>query len=184
MATAIKPNKYPSEVMTAWINEVEGIVQTEIMLISPEDIIMYDYETNANTKLLALPPHDKIYYLYLLAMIDFANGEYERYQNSITMFNAALDEYTAWYGTVYSPADGMAERRGYYLSAYALAVKHGFTGSEEEWLESLRAPLPDGEMSDTSENAVQNKVIKAYIDKVIKDAVGALGVSGENTEGQ
>ena len=29
--------------------------------------------------------------------------------------------------------------RGYYLTAYGLAVKHGFTGSEEEWLESLKA---------------------------------------------
>lgn len=28
---------------------------------------------------------------------------------------------------------------GYYLSAYGLAVKHGFHGSEAEWLEFLRA---------------------------------------------
>ena len=29
---------------------------------------------------------------------------------------------------------------GYYYSAYGIAVKHGFTGTEEEWLESLRGP--------------------------------------------
>lgn len=28
--------------------------------------------------------------------------------------------------------------RGYYLTAYGVAVKHGFTGTEEEWLESLK----------------------------------------------
>ena len=28
--------------------------------------------------------------------------------------------------------------RGYYLTAYGIAVKHGFTGTEEEWLESLK----------------------------------------------
>ncbi len=27
---------------------------------------------------------------------------------------------------------------GYYLSAYGIAVKHGYVGTEEEWLESLR----------------------------------------------
>lgn len=32
----------------------------------------------------------------------------------------------------------------YYLSAYALAVKHGFQGTEEEWLESLTGPPGPG----------------------------------------
>ena len=27
--------------------------------------------------------------------------------------------------------------RGYYITAYGIAVKHGFKGTEEEWLESL-----------------------------------------------
>lgn len=31
----------------------------------------------------------------------------------------------------------------YYLTAYGIAVKHGFRGSEEEWLESLRGPKGD-----------------------------------------
>ena len=29
---------------------------------------------------------------------------------------------------------------GYYYSAYGIAVKHGFKGTEEEWLASLRGP--------------------------------------------
>ncbi|MBR3428981.1 MAG: hypothetical protein IKG87_02665 [Clostridia bacterium] len=36
----------------------------------------------------------------------------------------------------------------YYISSYALAVKHGFTGTEEEWLASLKGEkgygIPDG----------------------------------------
>lgn len=31
-------------------------------------------------------------------------------------------------------------RPPYYITAYAIAVKHGFAGSESEWLESLRGP--------------------------------------------
>ncbi|MFQ6937421.1 MAG: hypothetical protein ACLRSV_02700 [Oscillospiraceae bacterium] len=30
------------------------------------------------------------------------------------------------------------EWRGYYITAYGIAVKHGFIGTEEEWLASLK----------------------------------------------
>ena len=33
--------------------------------------------------------------------------------------------------------------RGYYISAYGIAVKHGFQGTEEEWLESLKGAPGD-----------------------------------------
>ena len=32
----------------------------------------------------------------------------------------------------------MYENPPYYITAYGLAVKRGFTGTEEEWLKSLR----------------------------------------------
>lgn len=35
------------------------------------------------------------------------------------------------------------ENPPYYLTAYGIAVKHGFRGTEEEWLESLRGPRGD-----------------------------------------
>lgn len=33
--------------------------------------------------------------------------------------------------------------RGYYITAYGIAVKHGFEGTEEEWLESLKGKQGD-----------------------------------------
>lgn len=36
--------------------------------------------------------------------------------------------------------NGTPDWDGYYLSAYGIAVKHGFQGSEEEWLASLGLP--------------------------------------------
>lgn len=41
------------------------------------------------------------------------------------------------------PAPSGKPWEGYYYSAYGIAVKHGFQGTEEEWLESLKAPTPD-----------------------------------------
>ena len=84
----IKPNAFTNETKTQWLNEVEGMVQTEVFLWASEQIITYDYATNADTELLVQPPHDKLYWAYLTAMIDFANGAYNKYQNTMQMFNS------------------------------------------------------------------------------------------------
>ena len=87
--------------------------------------------------LLVRPPHDKIYAAYVIAQIDFANGEYNKYENSVRMFNAYWGEYCRWFSRTFRPADRDPSKTGAYLSAYAVAVKHGFYGSEEDWLRSL-----------------------------------------------
>lgn len=87
--------------------------------------------------LMVRPPHDKIYAAYLTAMIDYANGEYNKYQNTMQMFNGYWGEYARWYARNFRPADRPPSETGAYLSAYAVAVKHGFRGTEEDWLASL-----------------------------------------------
>lgn len=57
------------------------------------------------TELLVPPPHDNIYRTYLGAMIDYANGEYDRYNNSMILFNKQFGSLTAWYARTYHPAD-------------------------------------------------------------------------------
>lgn len=134
----IKPNAFSDEAKTVWVNECEGLVQTEVMLLAVEDVIAYTYDQNQETTLLVKPPHDKLYWAYLISMIDFANGEYNKYQNSMEMFNTYMGEYMRWYARTYRPADGDCVKLGYYLSAYGIAVAHGYQGTEAEWLETLR----------------------------------------------
>ena len=135
---SIKPNAFSEEAKTAWINEIEGLVQTEVFLLAVEDVVQYQWPEDSGATLLAKPPHDKTYWVYLSAMVDFANGEYDKYQNTMQMFNQFFGEYMRWYARTYNPADGEAEVKGYYLSAYAIAVEHGFEGTEEDWLDSLK----------------------------------------------
>lgn len=45
---------------------------------------------------------------------------------------------------------GLCDNPPYYISAYGIAVKHGFTGTEEEWLASLRSPVPAAPTTDGS----------------------------------
>lgn len=103
----IKPHAFSNETLTEWINEVEGYVQTEIMLLDTAlNLTRYTWDENKDTTLLVKPPHDEIYRYYLYAMIDFANGEYDKFENSMTMYNAKLETFNNWFIENYHPADG------------------------------------------------------------------------------
>lgn len=140
---AVKPNAYEIEQKLQWLNEAEGMVQTEVLLKGIHEIVSYT-EDDLDDILIVKPPHDKLYITYLYAMIDFANGEFDRYQNSLTLFNNQYTEFVRWFAAVYRPADGDTRRRCvYYLTAYGIAVKHGYSGTEEEWLLSLKGEKGD-----------------------------------------
>ena len=105
----IKPNAFSDDAKTIWINEAEGLVQTEVFLFNTVDVVQYNYAEDKDKPLLVDPPHDKLYRAYLSAMIDFANGEYDKYQNSMQVFNAHFGEFQRWYANVYQPADAHME---------------------------------------------------------------------------
>lgn len=155
---AIKPNAFPVSAKVAWLNEVEGMVWTEVMLLSPLEFVPHTYDDSTgegDADLLVVPPHSKLYNTYLCAMIDFANGEYDKYQNTMTLFNAHFSEFMRWYATHYRPADGNYGYMGIYISAYGIAVKHGFVGTEEEWLDSLKA-------------AVDEEMVRAFVEAYLE----------------
>lgn len=147
-ADLMRPNAFGDELKTAWINEIEAHIQTEIMLINQSCLIRYDINYDRDTELLADDAHSMVYCYYLAAMIDYANREYQTYQSSMNVCNAALDRFKGWYARLFAPANGTAEWDGYYLSAYSIAVKHGFTGTEAQWLQSLRTLVPLGMYAD------------------------------------
>ena len=134
----IKPNAFTEETLTEWLSECEGSIQTEILCIASGDVVTYNYADNKDTELIVKPPHDKLYGFYLLAMIDFAHGEYKKYENTMQLFNAALSEFAKWFVRTHSKEAKNPE--GYYMSGYDLAVKHGYSGTEEEWLKTLIGP--------------------------------------------
>lgn len=137
LADELAPNALSEELKLQYINEVEGVIQSEVMRLSPSDIIVYT-EADMERELLVKPPYDRVYLAYLTAMYDFAAREYNKYSATIELYNTYMSEYTAWYAECFHPADGGAVQFGYYLSAYSIAVAHGFVGSEAEWVESLK----------------------------------------------
>jgi hypothetical protein len=140
------PAEIDDTILLDWLNQVEGQILHEIFLLSLSEIAPY---TTTPTEALAAPyPYDGIYWLWMEAQVDFANGEYERYTNTMQRYNTAWNDLARHIAKCIRPVYGRAVEQGYYLSAYGIAKAHGYTGTEAEWLASLKgaagAPGKDG----------------------------------------
>lgn len=123
-------------ILLDWLNQVEGQILHEIFLLALSEITPY---SATPTEALAAPyPYDGIYLLWLEAQVDFANGEYERYTNTMQRYNTAWNDLARHIAKCIRPVYGRAVEQGYYLSAYGIAKAHGYTGTEAEWLASLK----------------------------------------------
>lgn len=106
-ADSVKPNAFSTADKVAWINSLEGTVALEVFLMAPAEAAQFHYtEEDVSTTLLIDPPFDDLYVFWLEAMIDEANGEYDRYQNDRQMFNSRLNEFTCFFCSRYDPAQG------------------------------------------------------------------------------
>ena len=91
---ALKPNAYTDEDKYRWINQLEGLVSIQVMgMDAPE----YDLPGDADTPLLVGHPFDDIYELYVSAMIDYHNREYNNYNNVVLMFQERFDQFKTWW---------------------------------------------------------------------------------------
>ena len=130
------PAEIDDTILLDWLNQVEGQILHEIFLLALSEITPY---SATPTKALAAPyPYDGIYLLWLEAQVDFANGEYERYTNTMQRYNTAWNDLARHIAKCIRPVYGRAVEQGYYLSAYGIAKAHGYTGTEAEWLASLK----------------------------------------------
>lgn len=130
------PAEIDDTILLDWLNQVEGQILHEIFLLALSEITPY---ATAPTEALAAPyPYDGIYLLWMEAQVDFANGEYERYTNTMQRYNVAWNDLARHIAKCIRPVYGRAVEQGYYLSAYGIAKAHGYTGTEAEWLASLK----------------------------------------------
>lgn len=140
----MKPgNPYDTATKIQWLNELEGDIQSHLLNTAPQEIIQYT-ESDMDATLLIPAPFDRVYWPWVAAMIDFANGEYSKYQNTLQLVNDAYDKYAKWFHRKFHEDTGgflfIGGTTKYGLSAYEIARNHGFEGSEEEWLAALTGP--------------------------------------------
>lgn len=97
----IKPNQYSETDKIAWLSHIDGIIKAKVYdTHQGEEVIFNGYDENTdvyNTQLLVKAPYDQLYIHWLSAQIDLANGETNRYNVEITLFNTYLEDYTKSY---------------------------------------------------------------------------------------
>lgn len=101
----LKHNAFDEATKCRWLSQCEGRIQTEILLHDTVEVQTYTWPADKDTELLVEPPYDQMYTMYLAAMIDLANGEYDRYANSQAVFNEAWGAFRRWFVAKYRPAD-------------------------------------------------------------------------------
>lgn len=105
---AMKPNAFDSLVKVEWLNALEGRIAADVLLLAPAEIgqLRYRWPEDRDTELLLAPPHDDIYGLWLQAKIDEANGEYNKYQNTMQIYNEHYGNFVRWFAGNWDPAQG------------------------------------------------------------------------------
>ena len=78
-----------------------------IVFVATEDIVS---ETNpqSDSKWIrgdydtyVVHPHDRLYYLYVICMMDYSNKEYDKYVNDKALYNEALEDFAKWWQRKY-----------------------------------------------------------------------------------
>ena len=98
---ALKFNTYTQSDKVEWLSRLDNMVKKHIIDTheGAEGVIFngYDDNTDLQTELLVPVPYDEMYLRWLEAQIDYHNGEYDKYNNAIIMFNTAYEAYQAFY---------------------------------------------------------------------------------------
>lgn len=107
---ALKPNQYTQHEKVQWLSTIEGTIKRTVIdtherlpLEPPVIFFGYDDNTPVDTPMIVMPPYDELYVLYLEAMIDYANGEYAKYNNAILRCNDMNKAYTNEYNRTHTP---------------------------------------------------------------------------------
>lgn len=104
---AIKPNSYSQSEKIKWLSTLDGTVKSEIIDTHEggEGVVFdgYNENTELSTKLLIPAPYDDIYLRWLESQIDYANGEYGKFNNSIAMYNTDYVAFTNYYNRTHMP---------------------------------------------------------------------------------
>lgn len=98
--TELRGQEYDTETLTAWLSELEGQLIDEIVNLAEGvqvEFKPFNYNTDWDKQLSAPDRFMDVYTNYLMAKIDFHNQESERYNNDVVMYQAAYDQYAAWY---------------------------------------------------------------------------------------
>ena len=100
---AVKENQYDDTELLRWLSDLDGQIYSEH--IKPhegtDDIAHGPHDQES---VLMIPePYTNVYITWLTAMVDYHNGELDRFNNSMVMYNMALMAFVNWFNRTNMP---------------------------------------------------------------------------------
>ena len=104
------PNSYSYTLKVKWLSKLDGQIYQEVFAThednSAEGFHGYD-DAEPDTPLLVPFPYDGDIYIYFLqAQINLENGEINKYNQSIAVYNAAYSNFQSKYNRTHKPLSG------------------------------------------------------------------------------
>lgn len=104
---SLKFNTYSQNDKVEWLSRLDWSIKKNIIDLhdGADDVSFngYDDATDMQTELLVPPPFDEVYLRWLEAQIDYHNGEYDKYNAAIIMYNTAFESYANYYKRTHMP---------------------------------------------------------------------------------
>lgn len=104
---SLKHNTFEQDLKVGWLSQLDSRVKKLIMDTHEgcENVRFtgYDSNTDVHTELLIGAPFESVYLRWMEAQIDYWNGEIDKYNISITMFNTEFEAYENWYCRTHMP---------------------------------------------------------------------------------
>ena len=103
----LKFNAFSQDQKVGWLSRLDTMVKTQIIDTHEggENVGFtgYNSDTDLQTELLVGAPFDEIYLRWMEAQIDYHNGEIEKYNISMSMFNTEYEAFENWYRRNHKP---------------------------------------------------------------------------------
>ena len=100
-------NTYTNDDKVHWLSLLDTRVKQQIVDTHEggQHVIFSGYtsETPDTTVLLVPAPYDEVYLRWMEAQIHYHNGEYDKYNAAIILYNTAFDAYAGYYNKYHMP---------------------------------------------------------------------------------
>ena len=102
----LKYNTYSTHQKLQWLSQLEQLIRVRLLDThggAAAPAVAFDDDTPMDTPLLAGTPYEELYIHYLAAQMDYHNAEFDRYNNTMAMFQALFDSFCAAYNRKNTP---------------------------------------------------------------------------------
>lgn len=99
---ALKYNTYTDAEKLEWLQRLEDQIQSQVY-DAYEDGEKTAGALTMDSEPSVAKPYDEIYFRWLEAQIDYTNGEYDKYNASIVMYNTAYEAFANHYNKLHMP---------------------------------------------------------------------------------